>query len=210
MAAAFETAMAFGTVQRGMRSAPARQRRLLRTASEAAMQSDEELVAQARSGSEDAFRALMDRHRVGAYRLALRITRSREDAEDVAQQAFVRAWYALGQFRGESAFGTWLHRIVVRRALDRATEMKARQDRESDLEPAGLSLADSRREGRDVILAMRIDKLMRCLTPVQRAAVTLYYWKGSRSRRSPPRSECRRTPSRRISVARGAPCARHG
>jgi RNA polymerase sigma-70 factor (ECF subfamily) len=123
---------------------------------------------------------LMDRHRDRAYRLALRITRSPEDAEDVAQQAFVRAWHALGQFRGESAFGTWLYRIVARRALDRASQTKARQTRELDVDAAGLTLVAAAGEGRDGILARRLERLMTRLTAGQRAVVTLYYWEESR------------------------------
>jgi RNA polymerase sigma-70 factor (ECF subfamily) len=119
---------------------------------------------------------LMDRHRAHAFGIALRITRSREDAEDVVQQAFVRAWHFIGQFRAESTFGTWLHRIVARRALDRASQMKARRDREEDTDVGSLPLAGVAEQGRDVILIRRLELLMRRLTPAQRAVVTLYYW----------------------------------
>jgi RNA polymerase sigma-70 factor (ECF subfamily) len=93
-------------------------------------EAETEVIRRASAGDEEAFRMLVSRHRAHAFAIALRITRSPEDAEDVVQQAFVRAWHALGQFRAESAFGTWLHRIVARRALDRAGEMKVRRDRE--------------------------------------------------------------------------------
>lgn len=119
---------------------------------------------------------LMDRHRDRVYALALRITRSPEDAEDVAQQAFVRAWNALGQFRGDSAFSTWLHRIAARRALDRATQTRARQNQELTAEVAGLALEAAPAEDRDGILARRLERLITRLTAAQRAVVTLYYW----------------------------------
>jgi RNA polymerase sigma-70 factor (ECF subfamily) len=134
-----------------------------------------EVLRRARAGDEDAFRTLMDRHRAQAFGIALRITRSPADAEDVVQQAFVRAWSALGQFREESSFGTWLHRIVARRALDRASQMKARREREDDTDLATLSLPIATAE-RDVLLIRRLEQLMRRLTPAQRAVVTLYYW----------------------------------
>lgn len=119
---------------------------------------------------------LMDRHRARAFGIALRITRSREDAEDVVQQAFVRAWSALGQFRAESAFGTWLHRIVARRALDRVAQMKVRREREEeDVDVSALPLTIAA-EGRDVLLIRRLEQLMQRLTPQQRAVVTLFYW----------------------------------
>jgi RNA polymerase sigma-70 factor (ECF subfamily) len=134
-----------------------------------------EVLRRARAGDEDAFRTLMDRHRAHAFGIALRITRSPADAEDVVQQAFVRAWSALGQFREESAFGTWLHRIVARRALDRASQIKARLEREDGADLDSLSLPVVPKE-RDVLLIRRLEQLMRALTPAQRAVVTLYYW----------------------------------
>jgi len=135
---------------------------------------ERDVIDRARGGDEDAFRLLMNRHRDHAFAIALRITRSRQDAEDVVQQAFVRAWHALGQFRADSAFGTWLHRIVARRALDRASEMKARREREEDLDAATAVHVDEER--RDVLLIRRLETLMRRLTPAQRAVVTLFYW----------------------------------
>lgn len=135
---------------------------------------EQQWIERARAGDEDAFRMLMERHRDHALGLALRITRSREDAEDVVQQAFVRAWFALDRFRGESSFGTWLHRIVARRALDRASHMHARRAREEDFESVALTVEAN--DPRDVILIRRLEQLMQQLTAAQRAVVTLYYW----------------------------------
>jgi RNA polymerase sigma-70 factor (ECF subfamily) len=116
----------------------------------------------------------MERHVAQAMGVALRITRSREDAEDVTQQAFVRAWHSLGSFRGDSSFATWLHRIVARRALDRAAEMKSRRERDGDFDPAALpSIAHG---GRDVLLLRRLERLMGDLSAAQRAVLTLHYW----------------------------------
>lgn len=130
-------------------------------------------IERARAGDEDAFRMLMDRHRDYAYAIALRITRSREDAEDVVQQAFVRAWFALGRFRGDASFATWLHRIVARRALDRATRIRLWRSREDDSVAAVPVTSD---EPRDVFLLRRLEALMRNLSAAQRAVLTLHYW----------------------------------
>ncbi|HEV7766626.1 MAG TPA: RNA polymerase sigma factor [Thermoanaerobaculia bacterium] len=135
---------------------------------------EQDVIARARGGDEDAFRLLMNRHRDHAFAIALRITRSPQDAEDVVQQAFVRAWHALGKFRADSTFRTWLHRIVARRALDRATELKTRREREDDT--ADPAFVQSQDESRDVLLIRRLELLMQQLTPAQRAVVTLYYW----------------------------------
>jgi len=140
-----------------------------------AARADEALVARARNGDQEAFRMLVDRHRDHAYGLALAITRSRPDAEDVAQEGFVRAWRALPGFRGEASFGTWLHRIVARRALDRAVVQRTRAAREIDIEAASDLAAPTTSEPRDLLLARRIERLMECLSAPQRAVVTLFY-----------------------------------
>jgi RNA polymerase sigma-70 factor (ECF subfamily) len=133
------------------------------------------LVERARQHDEEAFRVLVDRHRDHAYGLALRITRSPEDAEEAAQEAFVRAWLALDGFRGEAAFGTWLHRIVARRALDLARARKTREARQAGVEHAKILPARDSHATRDVLLSHRIDRLTQGLSVAQRAVVTLFY-----------------------------------
>jgi RNA polymerase sigma-70 factor (ECF subfamily) len=80
---------------------------------------DEELVLLARQGDPDAFDQLVVRHQSAVFRAALAALRVREDAEEVAQDAFIRAWRALGRFRGDSSFRTWMLRIVWNRAISR-------------------------------------------------------------------------------------------
>ena len=80
---------------------------------------DEELVLLARQGDADAFDQLVARHQAAVYRAALAALRRPEDAEEVAQDAFVRAWGALGRFRGDSSFRTWVLRIAWNRAMSR-------------------------------------------------------------------------------------------
>ncbi len=79
--------------------------------------SDEELVAKARKGDRPAFARLVDRHRVSVYNLTLRIVGNREDAEEAAQDVFVRAYRSLDRFRGDARFATWLYRIAVNVSL---------------------------------------------------------------------------------------------
>jgi RNA polymerase sigma-70 factor (ECF subfamily) len=142
-----------------------------------ARREERELVARARSGDAEAFRALVDRHRDRAYGLALRIVRVPSEAEEVAQDAFVRVWRALPGFRGESSFGTWLHRIVARRAIDRAALVRGGRAREADLDAAGEPEAPERlRELDEALRARRLERLMDRLSEVQRAAMTLFYW----------------------------------
>src|SRR5690349_4907029 len=79
---------------------------------------DRVLVQAAQAGDLDAFETLVRRYQAPVYRIALRLLHSSADAEDVTQDTFIRAWRSLPRFRGESAFPTWLYRIVTRRCLD--------------------------------------------------------------------------------------------
>jgi RNA polymerase sigma-70 factor (ECF subfamily) len=80
---------------------------------------DEELVLLARQGETSAFDQLVVRYQAVVYRAALTALRVPEDAEDVAQEAFVKAWSTLRRFRGEASFKTWLLTIVWNRAINR-------------------------------------------------------------------------------------------
>ena len=91
-------------------------------------------IARCRAGDARAYRALVERYQDRAYALAYRMVRSRPDAEEIAQDAFVRAWRAIGDFRGDATFMTWLYRILVRLALDRAETLKNRRAREIAVE----------------------------------------------------------------------------
>jgi RNA polymerase sigma-70 factor (ECF subfamily) len=78
---------------------------------------DVTLVADAKNGNRKAFEILVKRHQQRIFFVARRITRTREDAEDVVQQSFQKAFTHLGKFEGRSAFSTWLTRIAVTEAL---------------------------------------------------------------------------------------------
>jgi RNA polymerase sigma-70 factor (ECF subfamily) len=133
-------------------------------------------VERARAGDTAAFRELVERHRDRAFGLALRILRSRADAEEVAQDAFVRAWRALPRFRGDARFGTWLYRIVARKAFDRAAALKGRRGRETRLEDVG-DLAESAGQSPPPgDQERKLESLMGRLSEAQRAAVTLFYY----------------------------------
>src|ERR1700757_3900640 len=78
---------------------------------------DEALVAAAKRGDELAFERLVRRHRPRIFALALRYARVREDAEDIVQQTFQKAFVYLHRFQGKSSFSTWLSRIAINEAL---------------------------------------------------------------------------------------------
>ena len=140
---------------------------------------EREWIERARAGDTQAFRRLVERHSDRAYGLALRMLGSESEAEEVAQDALLRAWRALPRFRGDSSFSTWLHRIVVRRALDRSVTLKARRARETTLEEADAASIEAPASGGVPLereSSMRLDRLLASLSDVQRAAVVLYYY----------------------------------
>jgi RNA polymerase sigma-70 factor, ECF subfamily len=81
--------------------------------------SDAKLIELARNGDRAAFGTLVERYQQVVFRAALAALRSREDAEEVAQDALLLAWRKLGSFRGEASFKTWLLTITWNRAMDR-------------------------------------------------------------------------------------------
>lgn len=108
---------------------------------------DEELVLLARSGDRTAFGELVERYEVVVYRAALAALRFPEDAEEASQDAFVRAWRSLPQFRGDASFRTWLLTITGNRRLVRRRRTARWFGRRAPLEaassvPIGDRLAD--------------------------------------------------------------------
>ncbi len=79
---------------------------------------DHQLVERSRAGDVAAFEELVKRHQARAYAIAYRLLGRREDAQDVAQEAFTRAYFRLAEFRGTAQFRTWLYRILVNLATD--------------------------------------------------------------------------------------------
>ncbi len=77
------------------------------------MNNESELIEQARGGKVAAFRELVEQNKRNVYSLAYDLTGNREDAEDISQEVFIKAFRSLSKFRGDSKFGTWLYRITV-------------------------------------------------------------------------------------------------
>lgn len=136
--------------------------------------SDEELVERAKSGDVQAFDALVGLHQNRVFSLAYRMLGNADDAADVQQETFVRAWQSLRSFRLEAAFSTWLHRIAVNRCLSRK---RRRQDEPMEafmedglslsVEPGGVACLERAETG-----AM-VRKVVGGLPPHYRALIVL-------------------------------------
>lgn len=85
---------------------------------------DELLVERAKRGDVEAFEQLISQHQKTVFNIAYRLTSNYEDASDVAQEAFIRAYSSLAEFRGDSSFATWLYRIVNNACLDELRKRK--------------------------------------------------------------------------------------
>ena len=144
--------------------------------------SDEELVERAKRGDRRAFRMLVDRHKRMVFNVALRMLRNREDAEDAAQEAFLRAFRSIGTFRGQAKFSSWLVRIAINVSLSFAERVHAKQTFVEFQEKTDKADAHSVEAGMnpEEIAARqdfgeRIRALVGTLEPRYRAVITLYY-----------------------------------
>ena len=84
--------------------------------------SDADLVAASIAGNREAFDLIVERHRRHVYQVCYRFVGNHEDASDLSQEAFVRAWRGLKNFKGQSALSTWLYRIAVNVCLNKVSE----------------------------------------------------------------------------------------
>ena len=124
-------------------------------------------IARAKTGDEAAFRWILGQYRSRVVRLAAHVLRRSDEAEDVAQEAFVRAFQRLLEFRGSGPFSSWLFSITVRLCLDRRRTARWQREMPASAAPAPSSSfqsSDSR-----LLIEMLLDKL----TPPMRAALVL-------------------------------------
>ena len=104
---------------------------------------DSDLVSATVSGNREAFDVIVARHRRAVYHVCYRFVNNHEDASDLAQDAFVRAWRGIKNFKGESALSTWLHRIAINVCLNRVSAKTLATEPIDSTEP----VADVRIEG---------------------------------------------------------------
>lgn len=89
-------------------------------------QEELEYIRRTCNGEPAAYAKLVDRYKTFAYAIALKVLKNQEDAEDVAQESFIKAYQQLHQFAGNAKFSTWLYTIVYRTALAKTRDMKAK------------------------------------------------------------------------------------
>jgi RNA polymerase sigma-70 factor (ECF subfamily) len=135
-----------------------------------------ELLAAARDGDRKAFEELVRQTYVDTYTLAVRLTGNEEDARDVVQEAYLRAWKSIRRFRGEAAFSTWMYRITANAASTHTQKRRKRATETLDDEPM---LIDESPGGDPVgsaeshLLMDRVQAALQTLPPKLRAVVVL-------------------------------------
>ena len=142
------------------------------------------VLARARQGDEDAFRMLVEQHSRSVFRLAYRMTGNEQDAEDVVQESFLRAYKQLGRFESRANFGTWIYRITANCCVDLMRSRQARHDqsRGESLEAAEtLPPGDGpgpERLAESAEIDRRVQAALGDLSPLERAAFTLRHYEG--------------------------------
>lgn len=145
--------------------------------------SDRELIRECRRGNKDAFRELVERYQRKILSVAVGMLHNPDDAMEVTQEAFVKAYGSLDRFKGESSFYTWLYRIVVNLAIDRrrrerrhgTVSLEDRPGGGEDLEAALPSqrLSDPYQRAKSLELGGRLRAAINELTPDQKAVILL-------------------------------------
>jgi RNA polymerase sigma-70 factor (ECF subfamily) len=145
---------------------------------------DKELVARLQAGDLQALNLLIDRYKDEFYRLAYRLMGNKEDAEEVLQDTFLRAYQKIGTFEGKSKLSTWLYRICVNRCLNRREGLKKFASTKTQ-DPAVVmgiqnvpATHDTAAEYETAELQQQVACAVARLKPEQRALVSLYYLQG--------------------------------
>lgn len=156
---------------------------------------DKTLIRQAQRGSSQAFEQLVRRYDQAVLRLAFRLTGSEHDAQDIYQEAFLKAFWNIANFRSESTFYTWIHRIVCNLCMDRLRTKKSRREDSAivcdragnlldvidctpDLHPA----SDPERQTLQLELRRHIRLALDKLTPRERVVFELKHFQGLKLR----------------------------
>ena len=164
----------------------------MRPSVETSGESDAVAVERTLAGDREAFRVLVEKHSHNVFRLAYRMTGNQHDAEEVVQEAFLRAYQKLEQFAARANFGTWVYRIAANYAIDRLRQRKSEdaqrenQGRESDdgVERDVMAAVPDKapspeRLAQSTQLAEQMRRALQELTPAERTAFVMRHWKGS-------------------------------
>ena len=154
-------------------------------------ESDALAIERTLAGDRDAFRILVERHSHSVFRLAYRMTGNQQDAEEVVQEAFLRAYQKLEQFELRANFGTWVYRIAANYSIDR---MRQRQKEDSRRQTQGADSAEGNEDDamskvpddaptperltQSLELKKQMEQALAALTRAERTAFVMRHWEG--------------------------------
>jgi RNA polymerase sigma-70 factor, ECF subfamily len=147
---------------------------------------DSAAAEEARKGDQRAFGALVERHSRSVFRLAFRMTQNEQDAEDLVQETFLKAYKQLHRFDGRSAFGTWLYRIAANCSLDLIRSRKNRREQQTSTDGDTTDWLDRvaapdpspERLARSGQVASLLKPALAQLTDLERTAFVLRHYEG--------------------------------
>jgi len=141
---------------------------------------DAEAAREARLGDQQAFRFRVERHSRALFRLAFRMTGNEQDAEDLVQESFLRAYKQLHTFDQRAAFGTWLHRICANCSVDLLRARKRRDEGTSSwLETVAAPEPSPERLSQSSQVANLLEPALEKLSEAERVAFILRHYEGS-------------------------------
>ena len=137
------------------------------------------IIAKVKEGDVSAFNVLIDEYKAMAFTLAMKLMKTREDAEEVTQDAFLKAYKKINQFEGKSKFSTWLYTIVYNTALTKLRKKKIpindsdfnQEDNSSTYSESGNEWRKLQREERSSYIKQALDKLSK----EDQIVITLFY-----------------------------------
>ena len=139
---------------------------------------DQAAAEEARKGNQLAFRVLVERHSRAVFRLAFRMTGNEQDAEDMVQETFLRAFKQLNRFDGRASFGTWLYRIATNCSLDLIRARRVWGEGQPGLDTAESPAPSPERVTRSKQLAGILDHALEQLSDAERTAFLLRHYEG--------------------------------
>lgn len=137
-------------------------------------QNETELIARKLNGDDDAYAALIDRYKEGLYRHCFKFMRNEDEAEDVAQEAFIEAFVHLDRYNPKFRFSTWLYKIATNLAL---TRLRKRRDIRMDEDELDRVLSDLP-GAQDLALYRELHEAVDALPLQYRTVVSMHYWQG--------------------------------
>lgn len=137
-------------------------------------QNETELIARILDGDDDAYASLIDRYKEGLYRHCFRFTRDEDQAEDIAQEAFIEAFTHLDRYNAKFRFSTWLYKIATNLALMR---LRKRRDIRMDEDELDRVLSDLPGV-EDLALYRELHEAVDALPLQYRTVVSMHYWQG--------------------------------